>query len=119
MGLDFFFFFQAEDGIRDKLVTGVQTCALPISCAATRPFTPLPATYPALLREAGLAGPVRFRVVIDSLGRPQVTTFAVLESPNPAVRRALREWGPGPDVRARTVEHPVLFPLLPPSQRAP
>src|SRR2546425_8333639 len=29
----FFFFFQAEDGIRDKLVTGVQTCALPISVA--------------------------------------------------------------------------------------
>src|SRR5687767_15360931 len=28
-----FFFFQAEDGIRDKLVTGVQTCALPISLA--------------------------------------------------------------------------------------
>src|SRR5205823_7258682 len=27
------FFFQAEDGIRDKLVTGVQTCALPISSA--------------------------------------------------------------------------------------
>src|SRR5687767_5632252 len=27
----FCFFFQAEDGIRDKLVTGVQTCALPIS----------------------------------------------------------------------------------------
>src|SRR2546425_11825310 len=26
----FSFFFQAEDGIRDKLVTGVQTCALPI-----------------------------------------------------------------------------------------
>src|SRR5205823_5239607 len=25
-----YFFFQAEDGIRDKLVTGVQTCALPI-----------------------------------------------------------------------------------------
>src|SRR2546423_1922247 len=29
------FFFQAEDGIRDKLVTGVQTCALPISCPAS------------------------------------------------------------------------------------
>src|SRR5699024_12232417 len=27
----FFFFFQAEDGIRDRNVTGVQTCALPIS----------------------------------------------------------------------------------------
>src|SRR5208337_3644030 len=26
----FFFFFQAEDGIRDTSVTGVQTCALPI-----------------------------------------------------------------------------------------
>src|SRR5207249_9741861 len=26
----FFFFFQAEDGIRDRNVTGVQTCALPI-----------------------------------------------------------------------------------------
>src|SRR5687767_15475242 len=30
-GLNYFFFFQAEDGIRDKLVTEVQTCALPIS----------------------------------------------------------------------------------------
>src|SRR5260370_24147380 len=28
--LFFFFFFQAEDGIRDSSVTGVQTCALPI-----------------------------------------------------------------------------------------
>src|SRR2546425_9321187 len=32
----FFFFFQAEDGIRDKLVTGVQTCALPISRVCDR-----------------------------------------------------------------------------------
>src|SRR6266568_556956 len=31
----FFFFFQAEDGIRDGTVTGVQTCALPI-CAGLR-----------------------------------------------------------------------------------
>src|SRR5690348_18078816 len=29
--VSFFFFFQAEDGIRDGRVTGVQTCALPIS----------------------------------------------------------------------------------------
>src|SRR5204863_3568849 len=34
----FFFFFQAEDGIRDLYVTGVQTCALPIS--ALRPDGP-------------------------------------------------------------------------------
>src|SRR5207247_2398162 len=31
-----FFFFQAEDGIRDPLVTGVQTCALPI-CLVVEP----------------------------------------------------------------------------------
>src|SRR5438067_8233532 len=31
MRLGHFFFFQAEDGIRDRNVTGVQTCALPIS----------------------------------------------------------------------------------------
>src|SRR2546427_3302421 len=31
MSYFFFFFFQAEDGIRDLTVTGVQTCALPIS----------------------------------------------------------------------------------------
>src|SRR6266513_3511408 len=30
----FFFFLQAEDGIRDRNVTGVQTCALPISLIA-------------------------------------------------------------------------------------
>src|SRR5947209_19325786 len=43
------FFFQAEDGIRDIGVTGVQTCALPISQAALR--TLLPA-------EAAVANPV-------------------------------------------------------------
>src|SRR5437763_7228414 len=33
----FFFFFQAEDGIRDTSVTGVQTCALPISPERLQP----------------------------------------------------------------------------------
>src|SRR5207253_7567374 len=33
--VQFFFFFQAEDGIRDGHVTGVQTCALPISAKST------------------------------------------------------------------------------------
>src|SRR5699024_12145997 len=32
----FLFFFQAEAGIRDRNVTGVQTCALPISANSTR-----------------------------------------------------------------------------------
>src|SRR3712207_4196683 len=40
MGVVFvFFFFQAEDGIRDIGVTGVQTCALPISTAALTSWT--------------------------------------------------------------------------------
>ena len=41
--LGMFFFFQAEDGIRDHCVTGVQTCALPISraCGASAPINRL------------------------------------------------------------------------------
>src|SRR5882762_4061010 len=34
-----FFFFQAEDGIRDSSVTGVQTCALPICPESGKTFT--------------------------------------------------------------------------------
>src|SRR5207249_9732864 len=39
--ISLFFFFQAEDGIRDRNVTGVQTCALPISnfAAGAGPFS--------------------------------------------------------------------------------
>src|SRR5690606_41016637 len=44
---DSFFFFQAEDGIRDFHVTGVQTCALPIS-----------PPVPDVSRSAGLKPPV-------------------------------------------------------------
>src|SRR5256885_1554331 len=39
------FFFQAEDGIRDYKVTGVQTCALPISIAVMLVFLVLAALY--------------------------------------------------------------------------
>src|SRR2546429_3834293 len=48
-GGEFVFFFQAEDGIRDVAVTGVQTCALPIFSV---PFTP--ATGPRLLIRDGV-----------------------------------------------------------------
>src|SRR5205823_11300185 len=50
-----YFFFQAEDGIRDKLVTGVQTCALPISAAASCPCRR------ARRRRDGRATPARAR----------------------------------------------------------
>src|SRR3989454_4659085 len=38
--ISFFFFFQAEDGIRDYKVTGVQTCALPISILSDKDLDP-------------------------------------------------------------------------------
>src|SRR5258708_8548007 len=40
------FFFQAEDGIRDDLVTGVQTCALPICNGRRAGFTTREAVVP-------------------------------------------------------------------------
>src|SRR2546430_5087117 len=54
----FVFFFQAEDGIRDLTVTGVQTCALPISPAAHRRQFPgrahtTPETPPSAIASAG------------------------------------------------------------------
>src|SRR5207244_4621623 len=54
------FFFQAEDGIRDDLVTGVQTCALPIFVQAG---VPAPA-IPMLLGAGALSGSGRMHVVL-------------------------------------------------------
>src|SRR3989441_3440254 len=57
-----FFFFQAEDGIRDKLVTGVQTCALPIWFSAKRSVhRPLRGKPAALPRRRAAAEPGRSR----------------------------------------------------------
>src|SRR5207253_6389046 len=61
--LYFFFFFQAEDGIRDGHVTGVQTCALPISNASEctsrvlrlRAFTPSRSGSHALAASSSLS----------------------------------------------------------------
>src|SRR5206468_4519248 len=52
------FFFQAEDGIRDLIVTGVQTCALPISRRRRRtPMFEAANIGVRLLRLAGGGGP--------------------------------------------------------------
>src|SRR5205823_7989008 len=53
-------FFQADDGIRGKLVTGVQTCALPISAGRRRPgrssgFPAWAGTANTLCRPRGMA----------------------------------------------------------------
>src|SRR5256885_5003281 len=53
-----FFFFQAEDGIRDYKVTGVQTCALPIYQRIDRPGAKaaVAASVDALIRKAHALG---------------------------------------------------------------
>src|SRR2546429_2901412 len=55
-----FFFFQAEDGIRDVAVTGVQTCALPISLELAQRVLAQGARtviYTDVARDGMLAGP--------------------------------------------------------------
>src|SRR5262249_56851137 len=54
------FFFQAEDGIRDWSVTGVQTCALPISSATT----PLPSRK----QRKRTTGPGTVAIIVDDMG---------------------------------------------------
>src|SRR4051794_41769236 len=71
-----FFFFQAEDGIRDGRVTGVQTCALPISRGSARASAacqwaacPAPAV-PGAFRALFWAGcPAACRAASPGIGR--------------------------------------------------
>src|SRR5260370_42419898 len=49
--VNIFFFFQAEDGIRDSSVTGVQTCALPISIGREGQEIFVEVSHEALIRE--------------------------------------------------------------------
>src|SRR5256885_12563594 len=56
------FFFQAEDGIRDYKVTGVQTCALPISGGWARPSC----TWQPPQERARKCGPRPSRAVVEA-----------------------------------------------------
>src|SRR5699024_11773734 len=67
-----FFFFQAEDGIRDRNVTGVQTCALPISLMGVAPGAIMAA------RKGGFAPTEEFDL-------STVTQFGAAGAPLPAV----------------------------------
>src|SRR6266508_2065568 len=95
----FFFFFQAEDGIRDGHVTGVQTCALPIS--------EFEGVNEAVLRHAALRGNVETEIAGEDSGAgcgcayPEWVGDAEVERSNEILRR-LRETARGhPDLRAR------------------
>src|SRR5258708_10235004 len=74
------FFFQAEDGIRDDLVTGVQTCALPISEGhPARTPEPSPGRRP----EGGA------QLGVDRMRRPG-RPWAAVQSCRPGVERISR-----------------------------
>src|SRR2546422_7584777 len=88
----FFFFFQAEDGIRDVAVTGVQTCALPISAvAATEP----PRARGECVERGGVVGRNgRRHPGLQSLeGGPQRPhPYARGRAPRSEERRVGKEW---------------------------
>src|SRR5256885_8066063 len=70
-----FFFFQAEDGIRDYKVTGVQTCALPISSARI-----LPRTSPPMIASREITSPSTSPPFPTSTCRPARTVPTTVPS---------------------------------------
>src|SRR5256885_8825335 len=97
----FFFFFQAEDGIRDYKVTGVQTCALPISGNVGMLGRGYPGTY-RLASEAALARQIR-RAALDPAYYARLKRLTIARRPlfRPAaeregLRKLLAELAPRP-----------------------
>src|SRR5207253_5184311 len=79
-----FFFFQAEDGIRDGHVTGVQTCALPISLAYVHLLDPVAQAVGDHLDDA------RMREVERVAGAGVVDVVALLRSEERRVGKECR-----------------------------
>src|SRR5256886_13664099 len=74
------FFFQAEDGIRDLTVTGVQTCALPICWAAnlaSASVEPAATICPAPLRLAGYSSAASIAATTSSGSPPRTAAIPV------------------------------------------
>src|SRR5438093_2917820 len=74
-----FFFFQAEDGIRDWSVTGVQTCALPISMIPT--ITVIGISFAILI-----SGSVVVEQVFNIPGLGRLIISAVLRRDYPVIQ---------------------------------
>src|SRR5690606_41185591 len=83
--LIFYFFFQAEDGIRDFHVTGVQTCALPISITLGRNSIDGRHDVPMYLVMVG--GPANVAAELD---RPIAHASLDPIYPNPVIETATR-----------------------------
>src|SRR2546426_3639337 len=86
----FFFFFQAEDGIRDYKVTGVQTCALPILLVdrITLRATNTPTPSPPSPLTASIMGPIEQLVAEQFPGIPVVPVMEAGATDGLALRNA-------------------------------
>jgi len=86
-----------------------------VACSKAHPVPPPTFWYNDLMRQAGIQGPVRFRVRLDSVGSPELTTFQIVATPNTAftiaVRNELGEWR-DPTRAGRMLEQTVLFILM-------
>src|SRR5256884_2400887 len=94
------FFFQAEDGIRDVAVTGVQTCALPIYLKSVDDLTTHYSTAPLYVSASGEIGEVQGAVVSSGyfpmLGlRPYLGRFFTLDEDSVPDRDAVAVIGYG------------------------
>src|SRR5690349_22557828 len=75
------FFFQAEDGIRDLYVTGVQTCALPISASARARAAPARAYARALWIAAATTGAIDRNNARSSSGHADGSGESICRTP--------------------------------------
>src|SRR5256885_5595090 len=91
-----FFFFQAEDGIRDYKVTGVQTCALPISRAAESPRS-------SAVRRRGSFWPAPTSPAYEEMDSSKLPSSSVptLPTNRPAGRARSEERRVGKECRSR------------------
>src|SRR5690554_8164167 len=97
----FFFFFQAEDGIRDADVTGVQTCALPISGrVGERTGRAMPKADSDMQMTSALERPMRSETQPQA-GPAIIDSKPMVEASLPAVRAGI------PEARARSEERRV------------
>jgi hypothetical protein len=100
--------------IAPAALTALSTCAADTAVTATN--GPPPAVYyPQLLLAAGVQGPVRFRVRLDSVGTPQLSTLELVSTPNPgflsAIRRGLQGWRDAA-LADHIFEHTVRFVMM-------